>query len=165
MLTHQALLEVIDYDPTTGIFSRKPRPNSRYVRKRTTVGHSRSDGYIDLCVLGRRYLAHRLAWFYMTGEWPEIEVDHKDLRRDNNIWTNLRLANHSQNSSNCERRKTRKIDSGYKGVYWIEHAGKWRVNITVNKKQYYLGYFSDPKEAYAAYCAASKKYHGEFSRV
>lgn len=89
------------------------------------------------------------------------EVDHIDRNPLNNKRANLRLATKSQNRRNCGKRCNN--TSGYKGVSFNKRAGKWQAKITFNKKQYNLGYFTDPYLAYMAYCAAAETLHGKFA--
>ena len=76
MLTQERLKEVLHYDPETGIFMWLVAPNGR-IRVGMEAGSSH-DGYIGIKVDRILYKAHRLAWFYMTGEWPANDVDHWD---------------------------------------------------------------------------------------
>ena len=89
------------------------------------------------------------------------QVDHVDRDGLNNRRENLRLSTPAQNQQNQRRH----IDSttGYKGVRY--NKGKWMARISVNKVRVYLGVFETPEAAYAAYCDAAKKYHGEFARL
>jgi len=38
----------------------------------------------------------------MTGQWPKEYIDHKNRKRDDNRWCNLREATHSQNYVNSQ---------------------------------------------------------------
>ena len=107
----------------------------------------------------KRYLAHRLVWLYVYGDWPDGQIDHKNGDRDDNRIGNLRLASASQNQWNCKTPKNNK--SGYKGVY--SDRGYWRAVIRKNGKPKYLGYFDTPELAHAAYCQAANEMHGEFA--
>ena len=101
---------------------------------------------------------HRLLLGFPNG----MQVDHIDGNGLNNRRCNLRTATQSQNMHNRFLSKSNK--SGVRGVCWCKRTGKWRVGITLNKKQKHIGYFSDLDEATAAYAAASLKYHGAFGR-
>lgn len=130
------------------------------------IGHiagclSKKSGYILIRLEGRLYRAHRLAWLYMTGEWPSEMIDHKDGDRANNRFINLRDARGGQNHHNGRMRKTN--SSGYKGVSWSKGAEKWSAQIKVNWVKIHLGLFEDPYEAHKAYVSAAAKYHGEFA--
>lgn len=91
------------------------------------------------------------------------EVDHKNGNTLDNRKQNLRVCSHSQNSKNAKRSKNNK--TGYKGVSWHKRDCCYQARIGVNMKRVHLGYYNTPEEAYAAYCEASKKYHGEYGRV
>jgi hypothetical protein len=90
-------------------------------------------------------------------------TDHINGNPLDNRRANLRLATNTENMRN--RGKYRTNTSGYKGVDWRRGAGKWRAVIKVNGKQIYLGLFTTPELAHAAYCEAAKKYHGEFANT
>ena len=111
------------------------------------------------------YGAHVLIWVWMTGEWPSVEIDHENLKRADNRWSNLREATHSQNMANG--RKYRNNTSGYKGVFWENRKSpkKWRAMIDINGKHKHLGYHSSKEEASAAYNKAADELFGEFART
>jgi hypothetical protein len=93
----------------------------------------------------------------------EMEVDHINGDTLDNRKVNLRVCTKSEN--NCNRKINQNNTSGYKGVSYKMSRHKWCAKIGVNNKNIHLGYFDSPEEAYAAYCIASKKYHGEFGRI
>ena len=109
----------------------------------------------------RPYLAHRLAWLYVMGEFPKNDIDHVDTNGCNNKISNLRLATKSQNGANSKLPKNN--TSGYKGVTWAKRNKKWMAQIMVDRKHVCLGFFHDPKLAYEAYKKASREYFGEFA--
>lgn len=90
-------------------------------------------------------------------------VDHIDHNGLNNQRSNLRLATNSQNQAN--QGLASHNTSGYKGVSWIKRDKKWRAQISVDGKAISLGHFDNPETAYAAYCEAAIKYHGEFANL
>jgi len=108
-------------------------------------------------------MAHRLAWLYVTGSWPDFEVDHVNLDGTDNRWANLRLATSSQNQRN--RRLQSNNTSGYKGVHKLKNNGKFLAYIKVHGKQKRLGIFDTAEQAYEHYVAAAEELHGEFSRI
>lgn len=150
----------IKYFPDTGEFYRLRW--GRWIK----TGYGQPDGYVIVYFKGRNYSAARVAWLLMTGEWPDGEVDHIDINKSNNVWSNLRLATPSQN---CANKPTYKQNtSGKKGVHEFINrgvGGRWRARIGVNGKRISLGLFNSPEEAHEAYIAASRKYHKEFSRA
>ncbi len=98
----------------------------------------------------------------ITGALPGMIVDHINGDTLDNRRANLRVCTMAQNVRN--RKKPRTNTSGYKGVHWMPRHKKWMAKITCAGKHIFLGLFDDPAEAHAAYCAAAKKYHGDFAR-
>lgn len=163
-VSHAKLLEVLRYEPDTGHFfwvEQTPRVSSRPLDR--PAGGYDGKGYITIILEGRRYGASRLAWFYMTGAWPEKLVDHINCVRNDNRWCNLREANLRQNAGNSGVRPDNK--SGYKGVSWHKKLSKWRAQINISGKLTHLGLFSTPEEASAAYLKAAQDHFGEFARA
>jgi len=103
MLTQAKLRDILWYDPETGVFIwlRPPKHNSKLLGK--PAGNTRPDGYTTIRINGEAYYAHRLAFLYMTGQWPEPETDHIDRNPFNDRWSNLREATSSLNKYNQER--------------------------------------------------------------
>lgn len=141
MLTAERLHEVLTYWPETGDFywTNSSRPGWNGKR----AGSPSSGGYLQILVDGRPHRAHRLAWLYMTGAWPELEVDHRDRDRTNNRWDNLRLSTDSQQ---CRNRSTTRLNTtGILGVSRTR-AG-WRVQITTWQGIRISEYYADLFEA------------------
>lgn len=143
-LNQELLKQHLNYDPDTGIFTRKIA-----LTKRTFVGQEigckHSQGYIEIRLLGKRYLAHRLAWLYMTGSFPEYEIDHINHSREDNRFSNLRSVTRSTN----QRNKTNQVNnkSGCPGVYWNTGHKKWIVQVKTKGLRNNLGSFSTKEEA------------------
>lgn len=170
-LTADELKDLLIYDPTTGVFTRRVT-RGRHGRHKAgeVAGHiNGSDGYIAIRLNNTLYLAHRLAWLYMKGEWPSQQIDHKNLKRSDNRWTNLREASHGQNVVNSPARKNNTV--GLKGVSLITQAKRWNMSrpyvarLTVDRRVIYLGQFATAEEAHTAYMTASRKHFGEFARA
>lgn len=160
-LTQGELRSLLHYDPETGVFRWvKPVGNIKAGSVAGTIHHL---GYRDIQIAGRKYSAHRLAWLYMTGEWPAEEIDHRNTVPGDDRWENLREATCTQNNRNS--RKRRSNTSGVKGVTWNVKDRRWRAQIRVDRRVIYLGNFADVSAAAAAYAAASERYHGEFGRT
>ena len=169
-LTAEQLHDALSYDPDTGIFRWKHRAdradwwNDRYAGK--AAGSMGGTGHININLKTdkkRFYLAHRLAWLYVHGEWPPkgCEIDHADMDPSNNRIANLRLATHAQNLANVRVRKHSRV--GLKGV---RHMGKnFQAIISVGGRQKCLGTFASPEAAHAAYAKAAKQIHGDFARM
>ncbi|MEJ0093322.1 MAG: HNH endonuclease [Methylocella sp.] len=169
-LTRERLLEVLVYDPETGICTWLPRPvREKFARtdKAWNAQHagkiagcfSESLGYILIRIDGELRYAHRLAWFYMTGEWPDPECDHDDLDGSNNRWKNLRRASSSQNRMN---RRSPGNAVGLKGVSFFR--GRFKAQIMVGGINLHVGVFDTAEEAHLAYCDRARSVHGNFAR-
>jgi len=157
MLTAERLRHLLRYDPETGQFWwRYPRSGININRE---AGYLSQINYRMIRVDQKLYLAHRLAYLYMTGEWPSEEVDHIDVDPSNNRWSNLRAATRQQNQANTGARSP----LGMKGV--SRKRGRYRARISIDGKQVQLGTFATPEEARAAYVAAAQEHFGEFARV
>lgn len=160
MLTAKRLREVMHYDPETGVFTRLK--NSRRTDLCGTVAGCPDDkGYIHIVVDGSRYKAHRLAWLYVTGEWPVGFIDHKDQAKGNNRFANLREATKAENSCNISTAANN--TSGVRGVYFHKMGGKWMAYITAAGKRIHLGLHESIDEAKVARRAGELKYHGAFA--
>ena len=154
-LTQERLKELLSYDPETGIFTRVK--NVKGALKGAIAGTTHEHGYIIICVDGNDFRAHRLAFFYMDGEWPPERVDHKDRVRDNNIWTNLRKSSNSENNTNSSIQSNN--TSGQVGVTWDKSRSKWAAEIRSKvhgRKR--LGRFTEFEDAVKARKAAEKEY-------
>jgi hypothetical protein len=97
MITQKYLKEIVHYDPDTGIFTWTI--NRKKVSAGAVAGHN-CNGYVSLSINNKNYRAHRLAFLYMTGEWPEFVVDHVNRIRSDNRWCNLRDVTQQVNSTN-----------------------------------------------------------------
>jgi hypothetical protein len=154
-LTAGRLRELLHYDPETGVFTwRVPRGN---VKAGDVAGKFSGDGYRQVCVCGRFYYAHRLAWFYIHGVWPEAEIDHRNRDRSDNRMSNLRPVSRAENKQNSK--VYRGNSSGFKGVAWSDRHRAWVARIWSNKRVTHLGRFPSINDAIAARKAAEAKYH------
>ena len=154
MIDQKTLKENLHYNPDSGLFIRLTS-NSNRIKVGDIAGSATSDGYIRMCVLGKHYKAHRLAFLWMTGEFPE-ECDHINHVKDDNRWSNLRSVTRTQNNQNHSIQSNN--TSEFVGVYWFKRDKKWRAYITVNQKQIHLGYFDKKEDAISARKEANIKY-------
>lgn len=163
LITQEQLKELLSYDPETGVFVWLVSTSNR-VKAGDVAGTFKADsGYIFISALGHIYRAHRLAWLYMTGEWPPNQIDHINCVRDDNRWSNLREATNAQNQANKGPRCDN--STGFKGVRFDQDRQKFRARVKLNGKEYHLGRFGTAEEAHAAYVAASIELLGEFARA
>lgn len=151
-LTQETLKTILSYDPKTGLFVRLAGQNVGQV----AGSRNPNNGNVQIRVSGRLYLAHRLAYLYMTGEWPKDEIDHDDGNRSNNCWRNLRPATHAENHQNEKRRTDNK--TGCSGVHRRED-GLYEARVNVNLERHVLGFFENLSEAVAARIAAKARLH------
>lgn len=161
-LTQDLVKELLHYDPKTGQFHwRRASEGGRRGRDAgAPAGYRLATGYWFIGLNGKRYLAHRVAWLYMTGGWPPEEIDHVNGNRGDNRFGNLRLASKSQNMANAPAKKSNKL--GLRGVFRTRN-GKYQAQVTVNRQVRRLGTFDTPEEARDAYLRASRQGHGEFT--
>jgi len=161
-LSRERLKELLLYDEVTGKFYWRVKV-AQCVHIGDEAGGLDSNGYRHISIGRVKYKAHRLAWFYVHGVWPESKIDHRDGDKGDALIALLREATPTQNNRNARIRKDNK--SGFKGVGWKVDQGKWCARIWTDCGRKHLGYFSTPEEAYAAYCAAAEIHHQEFARV
>jgi hypothetical protein len=136
--------------------------NSHYAGKK--AGSLNRDGYVCIGIRNKRFAAHRLAWFWMTGSWPSDQIDHVDGNRQFNAFDNLRQASQQQNNRNIRCASNNK--TGIKGVCFDSKTGKYQAQIRVGGgRRKYLGQFTDLSGAADAYRDAALKFHGEFARI
>jgi hypothetical protein len=152
-LTQSRLKELFHYNPETGVFTRLITAGGQVAG--ATPGRINTNGYRDISVDGRRYMAHRLAWLYIYGLFPESEIDHINRIKDDNRIANLRIATHKQNAENVARRKSN--TSGFPGVDF--RYGKWRARISHHGKSIFLGSFDSLYDAHRSRVAAQEKFH------
>jgi len=160
MIIQEELKRQLHYNPDTGIFTRIVS-NSNRVKIKSIAGWYTSNGYIYIDINCTSYSSHRLAWLYMTGNWPEDQIDHINHVRDDNRWLNLRECTNAQNGANAGKPKNN--TSGYKGVSWNKGVKKWTAQIMFNYKKIHLGCFTCKHEAAEAHNAKALELHGEFA--
>jgi hypothetical protein len=154
MLTQERLKELLSYRPETGEFLWNN--NISNVAKDSVAGWVSGKLYSQIGIDRKIYEAHRLAWLYVTGRFPE-QVDHIDGNSLNNKWDNLREVTHAQNHANIL------TEPGKYGYHGVRRRGekRWWSQIKINGASHYLGMFRTPQEAELAYLEAREKLFGE----
>jgi hypothetical protein len=158
--TWDRLRELVTYDPASGIFTWNIAVGSGRDRRYPgdVAGSRSSDGYWVLHLDGEHLLAHRVAVFYVTQQWPEPEVivDHRDGDRCNNVWTNFQKTSRSGNQQN---RIAARKDNRH-GLAGVRRTGNtfWSA-IRVDHVDHYLGTFPTALAAHEAYVEAKKRLH------
>ena len=169
MIDPALLRTLLDYDPATGALTWRERDaatipddgvrerwNSRNAGKPALT--SNSHGYRIGKIMGKMVRAHRVIWAWVTGEWPADDIDHRNNKRDDNRWENLRPATRYQNGKSKKSREGK-----YKGV--TRRPNGWQARIGVDYEILELGCFPTAEEAARAYDAAAIKHFGEFAKT
>lgn len=166
-LTKRDLMSWVTYDPDTGAMRRikkiVPRTGQPIaIDKPITSRNNR--GYYWVSIRKTQYLAHRLAFLYVTGKHPKGEVDHINGDRLDNRWVNLRDCDCAANSRNQGVRKD--STSGVRGVTFSILAGKWVARISDNGVRKSLGNYVSFDDAVRARRAAESRlgYHDNHGR-
>jgi len=158
-LTQADILQLIDYDPISGVVTWKQRVgserwingwNTKFAGKPT---HDFSEDatfragydYHRIYINNKAYALHRIIWLYMTGKWPDRLIDHINRIKTDNRWTNLREADDYVNALNRGQQVSK---SGHRGIY--NQGTGYRVEMKLQGKSHYLGYFSDIASAIRA---------------
>lgn len=154
-LTRERLLQFLTYDPDTGVF-RRVFDGTKGMRAGDVAGGVNPNGYWVIRIDGVSYSAHRLAWLYVYGEWPDQQVDHTNAVKDDNRIANLRDLSPSANQQN---RKT-PLPNNKLGVLGVSpRKGKFRARITVEGRVIELGKFATLEKAESAYLQAKQQMH------
>ena len=165
------LNECFLYEKSTGRLFWRRRPKHHFdsevgykiFNKRwagTEAFHTSQRGYRFGTLDGKYCAAHRVIWKLMTGKEPPPIIDHRDQKKGNNRWGNLRAATKPQN---CINRKPSPFNStGYGGVHKHRNKNRWVAQLGCRGKKRYLGIFDSPKKARTAWLAAAQAIYGEF---
>lgn len=154
ILTAERLRELLHYE--NGVFTRLQRVGKSRVGVGSIAGTLNTRGYWQINVDGRLYYAHRLAWLWVTGEWPKGEVDHIDGDCANNRIENLRDVTHSTNKQNLKNAQANN-KTGFLGV--TQTRGKFRASIKVKDTVVHIGLSDTAELAHKAYLTAKRYYH------
>lgn len=158
-ITQKDLINTLHYDSETGVFTWL-KPSNFRIKKHSVAGGVNRNGYIRIRINKIDYLAHRLAWLYMTGEMPINDIDHINGIVIDNRLCNLRQATASENLKNARIRNDNK--SGEKGVCFDINRKKWMASASLNGKNKFLGRFDNLQDASDAYQSFAKLHHGDF---
>ena len=153
-LTAERLRELLDYNPETGVFIWRCRKGP--VKSGSVAGYPQ-EGYIGVSIDGVGFRAHRLAWLYVNGAFPEHQIDHINQNKSDNRICNLRHVNHANNMLNKGLIATN--STGLRGVSWCSTHKRYLAQIMTNGKKKHIGWFTDPLLAHAAYMDEKDKQH------
>lgn len=150
-ITQTLVQHHLKYNPETGKFIWLRGRRAGYL-----AGSEGTNGYIKIQLLGVHCLAHRLAWLYMYGKFPDNFIDHiNGVKADNRI-VNLRDATASENRQN-QRKGNIGTKSGLLGVY--PSGRRWMALIHVDHQHRYLGTYDTREEAHQKYLEAKRAHH------
>ena len=155
-LTHARLVEVLRYEPESGLFFWRVKAAHRRMPG-DQAGSPSKDGRNRIRIDGELFYGYRLAWLYMTGQWPEQRVDHINGNPTDDRWVNLRDVSQTVNCQN-QRGPGKNNTTGLIGAQ-RGRSGKFTSEIRINGRRRYLGTFGTPVEAHAAYLAAKRQHH------
>lgn len=94
--TLEALFHALDYDPATGEI--RWRETRRRVTEGDLAGSISRDGNIVIGFNGTSYQAHHIAWFMITGRWPNTPILFRD-KNPNHLWAdNIYAPAYERNS-------------------------------------------------------------------
>lgn len=154
-ITAEGLRAVIDYNKETGVFVWK-KGAVLHCFAGKVAGTYGKKGYRTIKLNQKRYQAHRLAWLYVYGAWPEMEIDHINRVKDDNRICNLRDVSSAENKHNCIA-ALRNNTTGFRGVR--NKGNCYEAWIKVDGAPKYLGTFRTPEDASAAYVRAKRALH------
>lgn len=155
MLTQEELMELLNYNEYTGVFTWIKRTANR-IKVGDVAGSTTAKGYLCIMIKGVSYRNHNLAWLYVKGNMPKEILDHIDGDKKNNLISNLRDVSQSENTRNAKINKLNK--SGTSGVYFNKINRTWMARISVNNNRIHLGSFKDKEDAINARKNAEYKY-------
>jgi hypothetical protein len=114
------------------------------------AGYLNPDGYVVINIDKKCWCAHRVVWLLEYGYWPKQQIDHIDGNKSNNAPSNLREVTQQQNSTSY-RKTSSGVTSEYRGVSFNSRSSKWVSNLTYKGKRFYLGRYTDEKDAALAF--------------
>jgi len=153
----ETLRSLLHYDPETGGFTRATSSGTRW-KAGQSAGAWDLHGYKTIRLGRKSYKAHRLAWLYMTGEWPHGDIDHINGVRHDNRWANLRDVPRGVNLQNQRATPSHNRSTRVQGVYPAK-GGNYSAAISINNRKKHIGTYSSIEEARAAYIEAKRRLH------
>ena len=158
-LTAEGARALFNYDAEQGLLTWKvPKYKGNKPKAGDVAGCLDVEGYRVVRTGGKDYKAHRIAYLMQTGQWPSLPIDHRNGKRDDNRWENLRLAEGGINQQN-RRQASCRNKTGLLGVTYVSQTRQFRAIIDVDGRKIQLGRFDDAMSAHQAYMQAKVKIH------
>jgi len=152
-LTQDRLKSLLTYDPDTGEFRWRVSKSNR-APVGGLAGCSDKYGYVVIRVDGVLHKAHRLAWLYCHGMFPDKNLDHINQTPSDNRISNLRAVDQHENNQN--RRIQKNSLSGITGVSWHKTHKLWQARIYTREGCRNLGWFKTKEDAAHARAQAER---------
>lgn len=156
---------MVSYNPDTGEFIRIKGLKRDLGKPAGGFADGNNQGYLRIRIKGEMIKAHRLAFAYMTGSFPDTDIDHINGDIQDNRWCNLRAVDRITNGKNQKLYKNN--ESGYSGVVWQDQSKTWRVQTGSGKYRKYYGSFTCKLDAIATRMKVEREldYHENHGRI
>jgi hypothetical protein len=151
-LNQERLKEILDLDVSASVFTRKTSGNG--FNKGDVAGCVNNRGYVHIRIAGKKYLAHRLVWLWVYGEWPKGQLDHLSGDKLDNRISNLKDVTCRENQQNQSRHRNGRLV----GCYFHKQTSKWCARIKIEGSMKYLGLYPTELEAHNAYMSALNQF-------
>lgn len=155
-MIYERLIELLNYDSCTGEFYWIAK--RRGASKSKPAGTITKNGYRQIMIDNKSYLAHRLAWLYIYKQLPTLQLDHVNGNKLDNSIKNLREVTALENMQNFVK-ANKNNKANLLGAFYCTKNGKWFSRISVNNKKKWLGTFDSPVAAHKAYIKAKRQIH------
>lgn len=150
-VTRERVMELLSYNPETGALTWLKFRGGSAPQIGEEAGSGTLDGHRNIGIDGIRFLAHRIIWLYVYGNWPSVAIDHINGDPLDNRLCNLREASTQQNCMNQKRHKN--STTKYVGVTFHKISQRWRARMG----QTHIGWFASEEAAHEAYLAKLRK--------
>jgi len=149
MVDVTCLKQLLLYDPLTGNITWK---RNHFSMKAGQIAGAVDDrGYRRISIKGKSHLAHRIAWVFISGDWPINQIDHINGNKDDNRAMNLRDVTNRANIINSYKHRNGKLPGATYLKRLKQRKHPWQAQIRIDGKQTFLGCFATKEDANKAY--------------
>lgn len=153
--TRQYLMAVFSYDPATGAITKR---RGRGAGRRAEVKNH--GGYLCVWHQHKCYRAHRLGWWFVTGEEPPASIDHINGDQTDNRFENLRAADAAIQRQNTHKPRSDSA-TGFLGVE--RQREKFRGVVKCAGRKHVTRRVATPEEAHRLYLELKRVLHPAFT--